>query len=300
MLERLLERVRYFRVLMVGDAIIDEYCYVKPLAKSPKEDLLPTEYTHREVFRGGVWAAAKHVEGFCAQVDINCGGLIRTKRRYIEEERMRKLFEVQETSLSDLPTPEHAMSEYDLVIVTDFGHGCVTPAMIEGLIYGARFLAVNAQTNSANYGFNLITKYPSADYVVVDELEARLAVHDRDSPIERVVEELGFKRIVVTLGSRGSIGYDGAFSRAPSRSQKVVDTMGAGDAFFSVTAPLAAAGADMQTILEIGNAAGAIKCAVVGHRAPVTRDALLKSLEGVSSGPKTLRPAPASLPQVSS
>jgi bifunctional ADP-heptose synthase (sugar kinase/adenylyltransferase) len=278
MLESLLKRVSELRVLMVGDAIIDEYCYVKPLAKSPKEDLLPTEYAHREVFRGGVWAAARHVAGFCAEVDVNCGGLVRTKRRYVEEERLRKLFEVQESSLSDLPTPEHPIDAYDLVIVTDFGHGCVTPAMITALIEGARFLAVNVQTNSANYGFNLITKYPSADYVVIDELEARLAVHDRDSPIERVVEALGFERIVVTLGSRGSIGYDGSFYRAPSRSSKIVDTMGAGDAFFSVTAPLAAAGADMQTLLEAGNAAGALKCAVVGHRAPVTKAALLAAL----------------------
>ena len=32
----------------------------------------------------------------------------------------------------------------------------------------SRFLAVNTQSNSANLGYNLITKYPLADYVCVD------------------------------------------------------------------------------------------------------------------------------------
>lgn len=279
MLENLLERVRDFRVLMVGDAIIDEYCYVKPLGKSPKEHIITTQYTHREVFRGGVWAAAKHVEGFCARVDISCGDLITTKRRFVEEERTLKLFEVHETTLTAELSSHSDIGDYDVVIVADFGHGCVGPEMIRALTEEARFLAVNAQTNSANHGFNLITKYPSADYVVIDELEARLAAHDRESPIEVVIEDLGFERMVVTLGSRGSIGFDGSFYRAPGSSRGVVDTMGAGDAFFSVTAPLAAAGADMQTLLEAGNAAGAIKCAVVGHRAAVTKEALLAHLQ---------------------
>jgi sugar/nucleoside kinase (ribokinase family) len=54
--------------------------------------------------------------------------------------------------------------------------------------------------------------------------------------------------------------------------------MGAGDAFFCVTAPFAAAGASMPELLEIGNAAGAIKCGVVGHREAVTKAALMAYL----------------------
>lgn len=279
MLESLLATVSEFRVLMIGDAIIDEYVYVKPQWKSPKENIITNLIIRSEQFRGGVWAAAKHVESFCALVDVEYGEFVTTKTRFVEEERVQKLFEAHKTTPAEQAKDDPGeLFDYDLVIVTDFGHGCVTPALIIDLTYGARFLAVNAQTNSANHGFNLITKYPSADYVVIDELEARLAAHDRDSSIEDVIEALEFKRIVVTLGARGSIGYDGTFHRAPGLSHSVVDTMGAGDAFFSVTAPLAAAGADMQTLLEVGNAAGALKCAVVGHRTSVTKEALLQTL----------------------
>ena len=35
----------------------------------------------------------------------------------------------------------------------------------------SKFLAINCQTNSANLGFNLITKYPKSDFICIDEPE---------------------------------------------------------------------------------------------------------------------------------
>ncbi len=271
-LSSLLADISSYKVLVVGDGIYDEYKYVKPQGKSPKENIITQKFLRSEAFQGGVWAAAKHVEGFCSDVQVWAGSTI-TKSRYVEEGLIRKLFEVHQDQIQE-PLGEPAYSAFDLVIVTDFGHGAISSSMIESLIQQSRYLAVNAQTNSANLGFNLITKYRYADYVVVDELEARLAAHDRDSPIEKIIEKLGFKKIIVTLGPHGAIGFDGRFHRSPGLKKPVIDTMGAGDAFFCVTAPFAAAGAAMQDLLEIGNAAGAIKCGVVGHRQPVDRASL--------------------------
>jgi sugar/nucleoside kinase (ribokinase family) len=53
--------------------------------------------------------------------------------------------------------------------------------------------------------------------------------------------------------------------------------MGAGDAFFAVTAPMAKEG-DVSDLLRIGNAAGALKAQIVGHRAAVTKAGLLELL----------------------
>jgi bifunctional ADP-heptose synthase (sugar kinase/adenylyltransferase) len=276
-----MDLISKYRVLVVGDGIVDEYVYVRPLGKSPKENIISNRILDSESFKGGVWAAAAHVASFVSRSDLHVfsGSSVTRKRRYVETGYIRKLFETHEEE------KEEALEEiapdpagFDLAIVTDFGHGCLTPSLIERLTASKTFLAVNAQTNSANIGFNLITKYPRADYVVVDELEARLAAHDRDSPIEDVILKLGFQRIIVTLGPNGAIGYDGKFHREPVKSGRVVDTMGAGDAFFCVTAPFAAAGADMRDLLVIGNAAGAIKCSVVGHRQSVTKEALVQYL----------------------
>ena len=284
MIETWLQKIKNYRVLVVGDAIMDEYCYVTPLGKSPKENIIATKYVEREIFHGGVWAAGAHVQQFCGVVNVLRGANITTKRRFVEKTYMRKLFEVHEETHGNTPPWRHTYEDYDLVIVTDFGHGTVTKAMIEEISAKARFLAVNAQTNSANFGFNLITKYPRADFVVIDEAEARLAAHERDGEIEYVIEKLGFPYIIVTQGHRGCTGYDGEkFYHEPAIAHEIVDTMGAGDAFFCVTAPLAKAGAPMGELLRIGNAAGAVKVGTVGNREPVTKKGLLSAL-GLSPG----------------
>lgn len=265
-----LEAVRDLKVLLIGDAIIDEYVYVTPLGKSTKDTMISVKYNRKETFRGGVWATAEHVRQFCDKVDVWTGPTLTTNRRYIEEAYMRKLFVVHESKPMETTWME---GTYDLCIVNDFGHGCT------GMIAPwSRFLAVNTQTNTSNYGFNLITQYPTADYVVVDELEARLATHDRTSSIESVIKKLDFPKIVVTQGYNGATGYDGEFFHLPASTKQAVDTMGAGDAFLAVSSLFAAKGFPMKDIVTVGNAAGAAKVGIVGHSEPVTPEMVRKYL----------------------
>ena len=72
---------------------------------------------------------------------------------------MRKLFEVyfmDDRPLSEdnesnlIKLIEERMAEADVVVVTDFGHGLLNKNTIELLKERAPFLAVNAQSNSAN------------------------------------------------------------------------------------------------------------------------------------------------------
>ena len=333
MLERtleVLESVRDKRVLLVGDTIIDEYRYVIPMAKSPKENMIATLYRDHETFAGGVIAAANHVAAFCAQVDVvTCLGehsryedLIRQtlkpnvslrvvdrpgkpttrKTRFVETGYMRKLFEVYEMDDTPLDADEeqklvHILKEragdYDVVIATDFGHGMLTPAAIDALCRHSRFLAVNTQTNSGNMGYNLITRYPRADFVCIDAPEARLAISDRFSDIaiiasQKLPQRIACGRVIITHGKHGCVTFDGAegdgaegVHRIPAFTNTVVDTVGAGDAFLAVTAPLVATGAPMSVIGFIGNAAGAIKVGIVGHRRSIEKPALVKFLTAI-------------------
>lgn len=269
------DRVKDFKVLLVGDAIMDEYFYVTPIGKSIKEAIISTQYQRKEVFRGGVWAAAEHARAFCKQVDVLTGPQLMANWRFVNDtyNDLRKMFTVHEYRQCEV-VADVDIGSYDLVIVTDFGHGALTKDLITRLGKEARFLAVNAQTNSTNYGFNLITKYARADYVVVDEIEARLAAQDKESPIEDVILKLGFKKIIVTMGAKGAVGFDGAFTRQKALTNQVVDTMGAGDAFLSVSAPFAKAGCSMTELVRIGNAAGAVKVGIAGHRKSVDKESL--------------------------
>ena len=269
----LIESIKDCRVLFIGDTIIDEYHYVSALGKSPKEHIISTAYIEKEVFKGGVEAAAKHLRTFCSTVDVLQSEIATRKVRFVDKVYTRKLFEVHyQESIKPVIPP---ISEYDVTVMCDFGHGFISPERASNL-KNTKFLAVNAQTNSANIGFNLITKYPKADYIVIDEPEARLAAQDRDGPIEDVILKLATGRcnkFVVTHGTHGAVGYDGSFRRFPAFTDKVVDTLGAGDAFFAVTAPMAKTGS-MDDLLLIGNAAGALKCSIIGHRQSVTKQAL--------------------------
>jgi len=269
----LIESAKDLSVLFVGDTIIDEYQYVRPLGKSPKENVIPALALEREIFVGGTHAAARHARSFCKSVDV-CSGDSRVRKvRMVDKNYLRKLYELHYVEPTD---PAPAMKEADVTVVTDFGHGFITRDMIYELCERP-FLAVNAQTNAANIGFNLITKYPLADYVVIDEPEARLAAADNESDLRRVMLTLAdgrYEKMIVTRGNGGAIGWDGEFYEAPAFTGSIIDTMGAGDAFFAVTAPLAKTGS-MPDLLRIGNAAGALKTQIIGHRAPVTKDALL-------------------------
>lgn len=279
----LFDRISDLRVLVVGDPIIDEYNYVTPIGKSIKEPVISTLYKSKEEFRGGVWAAAEHIKTLCKHVQVMPQGAVMVNRRFVDRTytHTHKLFTVHERRDGN-SWPSWDAKDYDLAIVTDFGHGAMTPELIERLTRSARFLAVNTQTNSQNYGFNLIHKYPRADFVVLDELEARLAAHDKESPIEdvilRIVRDLGYQNVIVTLGANGAVGFDGAFHRQKALTSNIVDTIGAGDAFLAVTSPFAAAGIPMTDLVRIGNAAGAIKVGIVGHQKSVTKEALLKAL----------------------
>ena len=321
----LIERVRDFRVVMVGDAIIDEYLYALPMGKPPKESLIATRFQNRETFAGGVFAAANHVAAFCREVEvITClgtasnyedllskslrpnvklrvvkreGAPTTLKQRFVDPSYMRKLFEVYFMDDEPLLAPVQAevdaaiaalAPEADLVIVTDFGHGLIAPSSIDALTKLSRFLAVNAQCNSANMGYNLITKYPRADYVCIDAPEARLAASDRLASIGDVArrllaEQIACPKIIVTHGKHGCVTCerDVALHTIPAVARKVVDTVGAGDAFLSVTAPLVAAGGALDRVGFIGNVVGALKVEIVGHRQSVDKVSLVKSLTGL-------------------
>ncbi len=278
----LIESVKDDRVLFIGETIIDEYRFVTPLAKPPKESVLAVRYENKERYSGGVFAAAQHASSFC-QTDILTFDAGITKTRFIEANYSRKLFELQKFKRNH-PTGlmYGATHKPGMFAVTDFGHGFFGKDEIGKLCESPRFLAVACQTNAANHGFNLITKYPRADYIVIDEPEARLAAADRDSPIEAVMRALAARcacpRFVVTHGRHGAYGlFDGRFLHAPTHSGPPLDTMGAGDAFFAVTAPMARTGS-LEDILAIGNAAGALKTQILGHRTSVTKPALIEYL----------------------
>ena len=321
-LKKEVKAVENKRCLVIGDTIIDEYVYVEPLGKPAKENIIATKYKSREIFCGGAVATAGLIAQMCESVDLvtllgsedsredfirsglqqninlvpfyRQGGQTTVKSRLVDPAYVKKLIEIAYLSDEALPPQDQGLlnswvedniANYDAVIVNDFGHGMIDADLVDIVCRKARFLAVNAQTNSANRGFNLITKYPRADFICIDEPEARLAAVERYAPIETVVREKLEKQIdchtfVITHGKLGSIVYtpqDGV-KRIPALTGEAIDTIGAGDAFFAIAAPLLASGSDPFLAAFIGNAVGAMKVRIVGQRHQITKPEILKYL----------------------
>jgi rfaE bifunctional protein kinase chain/domain/rfaE bifunctional protein nucleotidyltransferase chain/domain len=318
-----LDRLRQMRVVVVGEAIFDEYVYCDQLGKSAKEPVLAMRYDSAEVFAGGAMAVANHLAEFCAEVDLvtylgasnSHEEMVRAslkpnvslhfvhkaasptilKRRYIESLLLYKLFEVYIINDEPIADDESAraceilqtvLPKADVVVAADFGHGLITPKLVEILSNGSRFLAVNTQVNAANIRFHAVSKYPRADYVCINEGELRLDARNRTAPVSELVaglrRRMGCERFLVTRGRSGVMYFDGErWCESPSFALSVVDRVGAGDAVLALTSACVAAGFPAEMVAFVANVIGAEKVQIVGNRSSVERAATLKFIDAL-------------------
>lgn len=224
-----IEALSKLNVLIIGDAIIDEYQYVHPLGQSGKGVHMTARCLDKETFLGGSLIISGHVSSFAGQVTLltavgkNCPytSFINNnvspkvkkefillddfptllKKRYVlkDGESITKLFETYSSNdqlLSDRDTEtvvtylEENAKKFDLVLVCDFGNGFTNPAIIDALSAVPTFLAINTQTNSGNRGYNVVTHYHRADFISLNEPELRLAAQDRHSNLDLIVSDI--------------------------------------------------------------------------------------------------------------
>ncbi len=314
-----LQKLNRLKVLSIGETIVDEYHYCQAMGKSPKETIVCTRYLYEEAFAGGTLAAANHMSGFVGEVRlVTCLGKLDSresfirqhlnpriqrrffyhedrgtvvKKRFIDPPFLTKMFEVAYLEDRRIPASleqkiyqylNARLKNYDVVVVTDYGHGMLTPRLVDILCRKSRYLCVNTQTNSANIGYNVITKYPRADYVCIDEPELRLSERDKFGAVEdlvmNTVKKLHLKGMVVTRGHKGALGYSAktGFVAIPVFSEKVVDRTGAGDAYLCLSSICMGAGLPIDEAAFVGNAAGALKVGTVCNRTPTQSETLYK------------------------
>jgi cytidyltransferase-like protein len=285
-----LDRASTLRVLVVGDAIRDEYVYCDTLGKSGKDPMLAAQFVRAEAFPGGVDAVAHHVGAVADAVDVLTGPTT-VKRRFIEQYPFQKLFEVYEmderAANDETPRlletlPGHLQSA-DLVIVADYGHGLLTPPVIELLTDRARQLAVNTQANAGNHGFNTISKYRRASFVSLSEREIRLDARNQQTRLEYLMQRLARRvdgSVVVTRGEKGAWATDGMVcNSAPALTTHAVDRTGAGDAVFAVTACCAAVGMPLDLIAFMASVVGTMAVGIVGNARYIERKSLRAAVE---------------------
>ncbi|MBI1870551.1 MAG: adenylyltransferase/cytidyltransferase family protein [Chlamydiae bacterium] len=222
-----LSQLSSLRVLLIGEAIIDEYVFCNAIGKSAKEPMLVMQKLQTEAYAGGVLAIANHLSDFCQKITIasyegntrdrndfvlnhlkpnvhldcitksNSPTLVKT--RYVDAYTKSKLFGVYEINDELITSDEEDvllsklkqhLPDHDLIIVADYGHGLISEKIVEFLMKEKKFLAVNTQVNASNIGYHTISKYPRADYVCIHEGELRHEYRTRTKDEKVLVEQL--------------------------------------------------------------------------------------------------------------
>lgn len=236
------KKTKALSVLVVGETITDEFikvvyqgqsmksfCPVFQLAGEPSEQQL-----------GGSYAIYRHLKDFVGKIDLvsnQPSEIIKT--RYIDAGSGVKHLEFNKFDLKNKEEIRVDTSTYDVVILADFGHGfCDNLNISDGF-------HLMCQTNSHNFGFNRLSKWKSKKKksICIDLREASLQINQRiaecnDEIMQELYNyELDTKELFVTTGKKGSVYTDGKIiHRQGSFKTEIVDTIGAGDAFFGFSA----------------------------------------------------------------
>jgi len=287
-LVNLMNSLQNINTLIIGDYIIDEYCWGRSIGKSGKSPIVAFETDKTNVYRGGSLVIYSHLNNYL-NVSLLYDSKCTIKRRYIENNQ--KLFETysyKSTCEDDYEGRKVVydcdLSKFDLVLVADFGHGLIDKELRDKIKKTAKFLVVNTQRNAGNMGFNTIRKYwdrKNDIFICIDEEELKLAVHekyDHNVDIKEIIKKENLDNCLITGGERGCI-IGGA--SIPPFATNIVDTIGAGDALLSLIAPLSYVKAPLEVIGFIGNVAGAIACSYYCNAENITKDKLYSTIKGL-------------------
>ena len=320
-----IEKFKPIKTLIIGEAILDEYYFTVPKGRAIKDPILSVDYVYHEVYCGGALAIANHIINFIDDVtllsligdrddkmELISKGLnpkikakffvkdnspTITKTRYLNQLRNEKLFKVE--FMNDFPIGEKLEKEiiqfleselhkFDLVVVGDFGHGFISQNIVDVLEKKAKYLAVNVQCNSANLGFNLVTKYSSLSYATMDLQELQFTIGDRFSDVPTLMKKFKdktkFGRFLVTMGHDGAMySCNSSIYSSPAFIKRPVDTVGAGDAVFAITSLLAYTNND-HMIPFIANCVGGIAVSYMGNKESITKNKLINFIKELYDG----------------
>jgi rfaE bifunctional protein nucleotidyltransferase chain/domain len=281
-IRKIFERMETLQVCVLGEPILDVYRFCNPEGISSKSPSISARFSHEETYPGGTWAIAKHLKTFCKVAHhYPLSYPIPRKIRYIspQGQRMFEVTEIDDTQRTEFYGPP----DCDIVILADFGHGLVPPMDLH--LLGCKFVALNVQANSSNFGFNTFKKHSHWNYLCIDKRELQLGFNDRGTHpnilAQRLSKDCG--TVGVTLGQSGS-GYfdkDGWFSLCPAFTDNIVDATGAGDAYFAITSLLVYLGCEPEIITFVGNVFAGLKTKIIGNKSAVTKAQLLKACAGI-------------------
>lgn len=312
-LQSIVERFAAARVLLIGDTILDIYTYGKALGLSAET---PTIVARRQEVRyslGGAALVCRNLLELGASVDfvtlvgadeeaahirefaspsLQLRAIADPARPTTVKHRFwvdgYKLFQLDQRDDSPIPAAiadqvlssvESALRHADIVVISDYRHGLLSPEVVATLLPRLRgsgkpvYVDSQVSQTASNH-----TLYRGGCVMVLNLKEAR-CIDPSFSPsldsqaFAALNRELDSNRIVIKLGDQGALFQIGPrVYAAPAPSVNVKDTTGAGDSFLSA---LCLAGLDEpEASLRIANAWAGLSVQIHGTIPPQRADLL--------------------------
>lgn len=316
-----IDKLKDLKVLIIGETIIDQYVFCEALGKSGKEPVLVLRDLKTQEYLGGSLAIARHLADFCGEVSIlsfigenseyktfienNLEKNIRpyflnktdsptiVKRRFVDNIDRKKIlgvYSINDNGLNEseeksfLESFDKLSIDHDLVIVSDYGHGIITPKIATAISSSKKFVSLNAQVNAANIGTHNIRKYKDINCLIINANELRHEMRERDGDIEKLALELQkaikAKYISVTQGKDGAFLVNGKKFpiKCPGFASTVVDKVGSGDALLALLSVCLYNDMEEALALLIASIAAAQSVESIGTSKPVSKVLLLKTI----------------------
>ena len=318
-----IEDFKKLKVLLIGEVIIDQYVFCEALGKSGKEPVLALRDINSEEYIGGAGAISNHLSTFCKNIKLlsmlgekeeyakvikssiqnnvkleyikkkNSPTII--KKRFLDHVSHSKVLGVYQIN-DELLTKENEINfnkmlmrnikKFDLVIVSDYGHGLISKKSAEIITKHSKFIALNAQVNAANIGYHTMRNYKNLDCVIINEKEIRHESRDKNTNIEKLMINLSnqhkIKNLIVTRGSSGSTIFNSRskkFNYCPAFAKTTIDKIGAGDAMLSMASLCLKMNFKPDITLFISSLAAAFSVESIGNKNKISKVEILKNLE---------------------
>lgn len=307
-IEKEFEKLKNIKVLIIGEIILDEYTQVRIQGISPKSSTVSCIKLNSKVMPGGALATYKYVSSitknssFISIINKNLYNKFKTKFKFdnniissteytkiiktrltedVGNDKFKKIITINDYNEKNLNKKDetklikkinyHA-KRCDLIIVQDFGHGLFTDKVTDLLHKYKNKLSINIQTNSLNYGFNIIgKKFKKAKMFSLDERELQLYAGIKElnykKELKKLIKLLNAKSGYLTVGDKFSMFVDqkGKSIQVPKLNHKAVDTMGAGDIFHATASLLSCTSKNNFLNLFLSQISGAHAVSIVGN-----------------------------------
>ena len=313
------QELAHARVLVAGDIMLDRY-WQGPCSRISPEAPVPIVRVKDSEYRaGGAGNVALNIAALQAQAgmvsiigDDESGRMLNemfrrarvetlllkealptiTKLRILSQHQQllrldfeEDMFPVDKTRM--LETVKARLEHYRVLILSDYGKGVLSDP--RSLIDLARAQGVRVLIDPKGADF---TRYRGASLITPNMKEFELVVGPCPTDqilvdkARRLIEQQQLEALLITRSEKGMtlVTCDGRVHTLPTHAREVFDVTGAGDTVIAVMGTALASGHDMDTAMNLANAAASVVVSKIGT-ATVTPEELHRALNRTTDIP---------------